>query len=524
MNIRSLFGKSKQSLERRDVILIIVAVIAFAAISLPTIANSSIWFDEAFSAYLIRFNLVEIWSYTSADVHPPLYYWLLKGWSLLFGTTDLALRSMSVLFGAIAIVFSYLILHRSFGRKAAIYGLIALVLSPILIRYSQEMRMYAMVVAIALAATYVLQRATEQGSRKLWITYGVLISLGMWTHYFAAIVWLAHWAWRALTIKKSSKSMKLKAFRLKFFTRDWVIAHIVAIGLFLPWLPFLIKQLVVVQAFGFWIPPVTPLTITNYFTNTVFYLDQKDLTPWLTLIFIVLVGVVIWLSVRGYKKLSKSQKPTYLLILALALVPPILLIITSMPPLQSSFIDRYLVTSSVAITLLLALALWFSTELKSKLIVIGIHFLVLGSLIVGVVSVYHYGNYNKINNNSSGAKQVMQQVLERASPGEAIIAGTPWVYYDAVFYATKQNSVWFIDQEKYEFGSLEMLRTQDLNKIKDKKAFILDQTTFWYIGQPGEGSLEAPIKGLEVLQSLRQSDPSTGKPSYQAIQYRVISE
>lgn len=525
MSLRSFFKrtlKKKDSIDRRDIIALIVGIGVFATISLATIAQSSIWFDEAFSAYIIRFNFLEIWQFTAVDVHPPLYYWLLKLWSLLFGTTDVALRSMSVLFAGVAIVFGYLLIHRKFGRKTAMYGLVAMVLSPVIIRYSQEMRMYTLVLALALAATYVLQLAVERGQRKLWVIYGVLISLGMWTHYFAAIVWLAHWAWRAIMVAKETRG-RSKKFRTAFFTKDWLIAHAVAIGLYITWLPYLVKQLSIVQAFGYWIPPVSPVTLTNFFTNSVLYRNQDGLTPWLTLGFVVLMALSIWLSIRGFKALKKPQRATYMLLLTLAFVPPLLLVLTSMPPLQSSFIDRYLVTSSVVVSILLGFVMWFSTQHKKKIVMIAAHVLIIGASIIGIDSVYHYGNHNKINNESSGAKQVMQQITATPTSGEPVIADSMWVYYDTVFYESDAHSVWFVDG-KYEYGSVEMLRTRDYGKIKDTQAFLRDHKTFWYVARSGETAPTPPFNNVKQLQTLTQPDPFTGKPAYTAVRYQVTAE
>lgn len=522
--IATLFKPKITKITPADWAIAMAGVAVFAAIALATIGRSSIWFDEAFSAYIIRFNFAEIWQYTSMDVHPPLYYWFLKLWSVVFGNSDIALRSMSVLFGGIAVVFGYLLLRRSFGRTAGIYGLLAIVVSPMLIRYSQEMRMYTMVLAIGLAATYVLTLAVERGGRKLWVLYGVLLALGMWTHYFAAIIWLAHWAWRATVVKRAKKYGTLKKYAKAFFSKEWVLAHCVAVGLFIAWLPFLIKQLVVVQAFGFWIPDVTPVTVMNFFTNAVMYQDQNELSPWLTLAFLVLVPVVVALSVFGYKKLDKRQKVVYLLLAAVAFVPPILLIVSSMPPLQSSFIDRYLVTSSVAITILMGLALWFARNIKNTVIKWSVRVLIIGALVVGVVNVYHYGNYNKISKSTSSAMQMMQKVSNDPENDLPVVASDVWSYYDTVAYATQQNPVYFVDIEKYEYGSLEMLRTRDLNKIKDFNEFLNTHSSFWYVGNSGDTKLELTNARVHEEKRLQVQSPIVNKPGYQAVLYSVSAE
>ena len=202
--LKDLFKKRQPSLSlsKADFAVLIAGLAVFAIVSLATISNSSIWFDEAFGAYLIRFDFWNIALYTASDVHPPLYYWFLKAWSMLFGTNELALRSMSVLFAGVAIIFGFLIAKRMFGRKTAWLALLFMILSPMLVRYGQEMRMYTLVTAIAFAATYVLLIAVESKGRLPWIIYGILVGLGMWTHYFIPLVWLSRWVWRGWIVRE----------------------------------------------------------------------------------------------------------------------------------------------------------------------------------------------------------------------------------------------------------------------------------------------------------------------------------
>ena len=161
--------------------------------------RQSIWFDESFSSYLTRFDFGKIWSLTAADVHPPLYYFLLKIWAHAFGHVDFAMRMMSTVFGAVAILFAFLWLKYKYGLKAAMVASFLLSISPVFVRYGQEMRMYTMVLAIVFAATYFLQLAIDNGKKIWWIIYAVLVAAGMWTHYFAAFAWCAHLVYLLIT-------------------------------------------------------------------------------------------------------------------------------------------------------------------------------------------------------------------------------------------------------------------------------------------------------------------------------------
>jgi len=500
-----------------DYAVLAAGLAVFAALALATITQSSVWFDEAFSAYIIQFDFAEIARYTATDVHPPLYYWFLKLWSMLFGAGELALRSMSVLFAGVAITFGFLLARRYFGRKAAWLALLFMVLAPMLVRYGQEMRMYTLAAAIVMAATYVLARATESKGRKWWIGYGVLVGLGMLTHYFTALVWLAHWVWRLGTAKGGFKARMQQVFR-----KEWLWAHAVAVGLFALWLPFLARQLVDVQVNGFWIPPVTPTTIPNFLTNVLFYQEQVQVTGWLALVFLGIAGTLAYVAVRVYRGLAGRQRQMYGLVVVVAFAPMVILFLASMPPLRPAFVDRYLVATVAAVALFAGITLALSTKyLAKKYLRIGVVAVLTGALLVGIANVYVLGNYNKNTQSYNGTRQAFQAVAERGD-NVPIIADSPWLFYEAVFYETPAHQVYFIDANtEYRYGALDMLKYNDMHKIKDVAGFTREHPLVWYFGRPGDGAMTAPVATWQPVQEVKTADPTTGKPLYRAIQYRV---
>lgn len=507
------------NLTTTDWLFIAAGLLVFSIISFWTISRASIWFDEAFGAYLIRFDFAQIARYTAADVHPPLYYWLLKSWSLLFGNTELALRSMSVFFGGIAIIFSYLLTDKLFNKKAARLSLLFLVLSPMIIRYSIEARMYMLVAAISIAATYMLVTAMETKRRRDYVVYGILVGLGMWTHYFAAIVWIAHWIWRADVIRRVSKKGK---FVKNFLTRDWVVAHIVAVGLFIPWVPFFVYQLCNVQFNGFWIPPVSANTIVNFFTNVMFYNEAGNVVGWPALVFMIFVILMIVLAILVYKSLNQSRRQSYRLILAMAFVPIVLLVLLSMPPLRSSFVDRYLITSTFGFAVFIGVTLMYGLKkvnIKMQIVVI---LTIVAMMSLGIANVYHFGNYNKTTNMSNNTRQIIEKIVEKAGDGQPIIAESPWIFYEAVFYSTDNHTVYFLnDKTEYRYGSLDVLEYNDRFKIMDIGSFTQTHPTVWYVGRPGDGEMKAPYSNWRALQQVTVQDSINGTAAYRAVQYRV---
>ena len=504
----------------RDWLTIIAGLLVFIAVTLPTLAASSIWFDEAFGAYLIRFDFADIARYTASDVHPPLYYWVLKLWSGWFGYNEFALRALSVFFGAIALIFGWLLIRRWFGRRVAATTLAFMVITPFFVRYSQEMRMYTMVAAIAFGATYVLTVADRSKKSWQWVLYGLLVGLGMLTHYYAILIWVTHWIWRAIVYRSSG--IKGRAFTRTFFSRGWIYAHMVALALFAPWIGALINQVKDVQNNGFWIPPFTPATPINFLTSTVFYLQQSSVRSWGALVFgLFVIGMVMLVFTVNNRVLKDERRNYFLLIALMAAVPPFLLLLASLPPLRPSFVDRYVTTSALSVGALIGLSIGLSRGLLARW---QWRFVVIASLAVfiyGISNVYRLGNFSTDTNTANNTRQVIERIRAR-DPGATIVSDSPWIYYEASFYSTAASPVSFIDANtQYNYGALLMLKENDLGKIKDLAEFEVEHPTFWYIGRPGDSEETPPSGNLDVIDTFRLNDTINGKADYEAVLYHV---
>ena len=508
---------------KTDFAFLAVALATFVTVALFNVYNASIWFDEAFGSYLIQFNFVDIARYTASDVHPPLYYWVLKGWSGLFGADEFGLRTLSIFFAAATIVVTFFLTRRLFGRKVALVSLLFLALSPMLIRYADEARMYTMAAFIVVSATYALVKAVKGKQKRWWVLYGILVGLGMWTHYFTALVWLAHWAWRAWATH--AKGAAFKVWWKRFFTKDWVLAHVLAVGVYLPWLYFMAKQLTIVQASGFWIGAVSLDTPTNYLTNVFYYLDHGQTQNWLALVLIAIAVLVIVLIPKVYKGFTRNEKSNFILISSIAWVPFILLFLASLPPLRPSFVDSYLLPASIALMVFIAVVLVVGTKKWRPVWRALPILLIAGMMIIGITNVYKYGNYNKNTNFHIVTRDVIKEIQAKGNPGEPIIATTPWNFYEAAPYSTKEHPVYFIDANtEYIYGSLDMLKYNDMNKIKDFDEFAKQNPVIWYLGQSDSEDI-APYENTWVkVQTVSYYDSLIDKSLFRATQYRINEE
>ena len=459
--------------------------------------HGSVWFDESYSAYLARGDFGQIWHMTSLDVHPPFYYFLLKIWSGIFGYTDVSMRFMSVFFGALTIIFLFHLIKRWFGEKAAALSTFFLSLSPMFIRYGQEMRMYTLVFLIVILATYVLDLALETKKTRYYILYAVLISLGMWTHYFTAIAWIAHIVYYKITK------------RAKIFEKKMLLTYIGAVALFVPWMPSLFKQFLEVES-GFWIPGISILTPVDYATQSLIFAEvTKGGVNILTgLLVLITVGALVYITRKVCQEIKKSEKPKLYFLISLIIFPPLILMLISVPPLTSMFVDRYILYSISLIWALIGLVIFLSIKLhgKDKRSLAVAILLIIASLTSAV-----FGIINVETREPKGPiQEIVYSVHAMAEDGEPIVANNEWNYYDAVFYDTEKNPVYGVRPWiNFQYGSIfpiDILKyhlydtVEDLTNSTDK---------FWYITDLKEGAT-----------SLEDYDLPKEIPA----DYRVVSE
>jgi uncharacterized membrane protein len=212
------------------------AAVLIAAIVLRFWAKSPLWLDEANTVSIAGLPLSRIPDALRHDGAPPLYYVLLHGWIRLFGTSDLAVRSLGGVIAVATFPFMWLAGRRVGGRAGAWVALLLLASSPFAVRYATEARMYSLVILLVvcgfLALSRVLERARPRALDLAAVT--VITALLLYTHYWSVyllLVVVALLAWRVRT-RPNDRTAHL-----------WALFAIGAgCVLFLPWVPIFLTQ------------------------------------------------------------------------------------------------------------------------------------------------------------------------------------------------------------------------------------------------------------------------------------------
>lgn len=193
----------------------------------------SLWYDEGSSVRLAEGPLRRIFEGAAQDIHPPLYYVLLYGWTAVMGRSAFALRALSALTGVLLIAATGGLAARLFGPRAAPWAMGLMAVHPLAVYYAQEARMYALLgLWAALHSLFWLAwRRRPRPGRAL----GLLLTgaAGVYTHYVFPAVPLAHFLVMAIDAARGRPRRWLRWLGLQ----AWI-------GLaFLPWAPVAVAQL-----------------------------------------------------------------------------------------------------------------------------------------------------------------------------------------------------------------------------------------------------------------------------------------
>jgi len=135
----------------------LLAVILFLGFLIRLIAlNQSLWLDEATTAKVVQnYSLISIITkFSPTDFHPPLYYLFMKLWTNVFGVSEIALRMPSVLFSVLTGWVIFLIGRKLKDDRMGLFAATFFIFNPLIVYYSQEARMYSLVVLFLTIALY----------------------------------------------------------------------------------------------------------------------------------------------------------------------------------------------------------------------------------------------------------------------------------------------------------------------------------------------------------------------------------
>ncbi|MEV7637673.1 glycosyltransferase family 39 protein [Pseudarthrobacter enclensis] len=351
----------------------------------------------------------------SIDAVHGAYYFLMFGWTRVFGFSELSVRAPSL----IAVSLSAVLMVEIGSKLRSIgFGLVAacfLVVLPRTQYVASDARSYALTILGAVAATYVLLLIRENRRPALYVLYAAIGSMTVALSFFAFLLFIGH----AVSVCWDGKLRK--AWRgLLTASAGW-LAPAVVVGMAASRQQFQIS----------WIPPAGPSLVYEFsflqFFSDAYFADNGHIAPRPTYgedFSMFALACVLWSAAAAGILMWRSNPLVLRLTLPWLIVPATIVVAGSIATGGNYYLPRYLTFELPAFALLAAAGAtalvrlpWFRRRLSTWSAV--------GLAIVVVLTLPSYaGQRTQFGRDPQDDFRFISQGVEGLSgPGEAFVIG-----------------------------------------------------------------------------------------------------
>ncbi len=384
--------KEKKQIKITYRYLLVFSILLGSILRFYHIGGQPLWLDEAYSHWFSSRTMHELWTIVPQfEMNPPFYYTILKIWSILFGSSEAGLRSLSAIM-SIGCIFLVFMLGRLMGNSIGgnwIGAIAALLFSvfPVHIQYAQEVRSYAM---LTFATTLTLcsflwiirnpAEACEPINRKMsdvkqfakngiiwphflpWLTMAVAISFTLWIHDTAVLyiftLYLIMLAWFLFQLR----------FNRIFLGNMMTVSAVV----FLLWAPYLV--FLIPQAMSEALPIPTPTVMSAMHTVILLLLGQgiswhatvNDVVKMTIFTFLIILAAAGLLNIR------RHSGPYVSFLILGSIVGPILMELLYSFLFRPIFVERTLIYVSVPFFVAISAGIMMMRDSLKRVLVVMI--------------------------------------------------------------------------------------------------------------------------------------------------------
>lgn len=379
------------------------------------------WGDEAWTSLISQLPYLQMLKTTAADFHPPGYYTVVEFAYLFLPPTEIATRSISIVFYLLTIFMVFKLASYVRGKTFGLLSAAVVAVNPIFFTYAFEARNYTMFAFSACGSIFFLIELSKKFTVLRAISFILFTTLGIYTHYYMFFI-------------LGAQGLYLILFDRKILFKMLGLYAIVGI-LYLPWIPFLLGQLTSVSG-NYWIGAISGRTHYEALLRVLGGEHKNAIRPWLFSLSILLlvVGLVQHTLKRDPSLRSgpRFEKP-YLLIWLWATVPFILATLPGFQvggvklPFRPIFFWRYLIGSAIPLAMVMVhtaqkfpkYLMWLSLGLVI-ILSLAIDFLTFTSSVYGFREVYK------------------EQVTANIRPDDKIVTVLP-SFAEVLYYRNRYN-------------------------------------------------------------------------------------
>ncbi|MCP4965770.1 MAG: hypothetical protein GY926_11085 [bacterium] len=222
----------------RTTINVVLIIGLGALLRLVTLGSQSYSMDELWELSIVNLPVGDIVGI--GDGFPPLFHIIFRG-LLVGGVGDMAGRLMSATLGIVTIWVAWR-MGKQISRSVGIATAFAVAISPMLVLLSQEGRAYGLFILLASLLLLATSEALDDGSAGSWVFFGIVATLGLYSHYMFALALV------------SAEIVLLWNIARRSTWRRWIVTH--------AWMAVALIPLAFVAIEDFW------LDVTNDYSRT----------------------------------------------------------------------------------------------------------------------------------------------------------------------------------------------------------------------------------------------------------------
>lgn len=437
----------------RKLVLIGLGLIVLGSVA-PYLFAQSIRLDEAQTIWVVTKPFQTVLYLIAGDVHVPLYFAIMHVWITIFGNSVIAARLPSFLFYLATLAVLYVLSKESSNKKVAYLTVLLFSLSPFVLWYSFEARMYTQFVFFSCLASLYFLRILRSEAKLGKLGYLLSAVLGVYTHYFFLFLLFSQAVYFLLHIRGEGKKVELSFWQI-VKTKWRVLAVLVFIWLItlvalVPWILYVVSLGSVANSD----PLITPPSSFNIFQTFAFFLFgfQSPVTQGLIValwpLIIVLLFFVFTLRRRmDVRNLGYFEVVTFLPILMFFLVSFV----------RPIFLARYLIFTVPTLFFILSNVLLALPRRASRVLIAGMFVIILGFLV--------YQNLSPTTPVKENFKGVATYLSEQTTPADVVMISAPFTIYPIEYsYSGSARLDTMPQWDRFERASIEGFSEEKLQQ------------------------------------------------------------
>lgn len=412
------------ALTRRNLWLSVSALLigGIAVSRLWGLAAYSLDGDEIFGVLAVRFGWIHLFSEAIRDaIHPPLFYVLLRFWVMIGGESLFWVRLLSAVASILCVAPIWLLCRElDFAPAQRNAALALFAVNPLILFYSQHLRMYSLLMLLSLVSLWLfarLIRAPGEPARRL---AGALLATNL------ALVYTHYYGWTVVGLELAITLLWLPQLRKKVVVAvTWIAA------IFLPWAYLAVRSLQYkggLETNIGWIPRPAVSDLAWFFVDLAGFTGRPRLTVWLMRGVLAGLAVVTLRAVLVPTRRGWSSFGKYHYLACFSFLPVLAAFAVSQVLPESVWGHRHLILAVVPFLMLCVLLTALPRFRVARVALLGL---------TGLWALYSVQGRDRVEHRKIQWDSMVREMLGREDRGAdkvPLYAIGPYLHYPFWFY------------------------------------------------------------------------------------------